>query len=114
MKSEIKKPWGTFEILEEGTKHSVKKITVVPGGKLSLQSHRHRTEHWIIAQGEADIIIDEKIYKLKENQNIFIPQGAKHRLMNNTDEKLIVIEMWYGDILEENDIIRFEDIYGRK
>ena len=113
MKSIVNKPWGSFEIIDEGEKYTVKKIIVYPGGKLSLQSHEHRSEHWLIASGVAEIIIGEKIYNLKENDNIFIPRGSKHRLANLGSENLIVIEMWFGDKLDENDIKRFEDIYNR-
>ena len=113
MKNIANKPWGSFEIIDEGKKYTVKKIIVNPGGQLSLQSHDHRSEHWLIAEGRAEIIIDEKIYNLGENENIFIPLGAKHRLSNKSTAKLIVIETWYGDKLDENDINRFEDIYGR-
>jgi len=113
MKSIVNKPWGSFEIIDEGEKYKVKKIIVYPGGKLSLQSHEHRSEHWLIASGVAEIIIGEKIHYLKENDNIFIPRGSKHRLANLGSDNLIVIEMWFGDKLDENDIKRFEDIYNR-
>ena len=113
MKSIVEKPWGSYQVLEEGTHYIVKKIIVNPGGKLSLQSHQHRSEHWIIAEGEAEVTINDEIKTLKENETIFIPQGFKHRLANKTDTKLIIIEFWYGDILDENDIERFEDIYER-
>ena len=113
MKSVVNKPWGSFKIIDEGTKHTVKKIIVHPEGKLSLQSHKHRSEHWLIASGSAEVILDEKIHSLGENDNIFIPQGSKHRLTNLGSDNLIVIEMWFGDILDENDIKRFQDIYDR-
>ena len=113
MKTIVKKPWGSFIIIDEGKKYTVKKIIVNPGGQLSLQSHEHRCEHWLIAEGNAEVIIDDKTYNLKENDNIFIPQGAKHRLANWDSQNLVVIEMWFGDNLDENDIKRFEDIYKR-
>ena len=113
MKTIVKKPWGSFQILDEGKKYTIKKIIVNPGGQLSLQSHQHRSEHWLIAEGNAEIIINENTYNLKENDNIFIPIGAKHRLANWDKKKLIVIEMWFGNILNENDIKRYEDIYKR-
>ena len=113
MKSIVNKPWGSFEIIDEGKKYTVKKIIVNPGGQLSLQSHEHRSEHWLIAEGKAEVIIDEKTYNLIENDRIFIPIGAKHRLTNRGSQNLIVIEMWFGDNLEENDIKRYEDIYDR-
>ena len=113
MKSIVNKPWGSFEIIDEGEKYTVKKIIVHPGGKLSLQSHEHRSEHWLIASGVAEITIAEKIYNLKENDNIFIPRGSKDRLANLGSDNLTVIEMWFGDKLDENDIKRYEDIYNR-
>jgi len=113
MKSIVEKPWGSYQILEDGTHYTVKKIIVNSGGKLSLQSHQHRSEHWIIAEGEAIVTINDDMKVLKENETIFIPKGFKHRLANETDKKLIIIEFWYGNILDENDIKRFEDIYKR-
>ena len=113
MKSNVNKPWGSFEIIDKGKKYTVKKIIVNSGGQLSLQSHKHRSEHWLIAEGNAEVIIDEKTYNLIENDTIFIPRGAKHRLTNRGSENLIVIEMWFGDNLDENDIKRYEDIYER-
>ena len=113
MKSIVEKPWGSYQVLEKGTRYTVKKIIVNPRGKLSLQSHQHRSEHWIIAEGEAEVTINEEIKILKENETIFIPRGSNHRLANELAKKLIVIELWYGDILDEKDIKRFEDIYER-
>ena len=113
MNSITEKPWGSFEILKSGKKFLVKKIFVKPGGVLSLQSHEHRSEHWIVAEGEAEVTIDKKVINLKENENIFIPKGAIHRMANRKDRDLVIIEMWYGDRLDENDIKRFEDIYER-
>ncbi len=113
MNSITEKPWGSFEILKSGKKFLVKKIFVKPGGVLSLQSHEHRSEHWIVAEGEAEVTIDKKVINLKENENIFIPKGAIHRMANRKDRDLVIIEMWYGDNLDENDIKRHEDIYER-
>jgi len=113
MKTIVNKPWGSFEIINEGKKYTVKKIIVNPGGQLSLQSHKHRSEHWLIAEGNAEVVINEETFNLNENQHIFIPQGAKHRLANRGHKTLIVVEMWFGDNLDENDINRYEDIYNR-
>ena len=113
MNSITEKPWGSFEILKSGNKFLVKKIFVKPGGVLSLQSHEHRSEHWIVAEGEAEVTIDKKVINLKENENIFIPKGAIHRMANRKDHDLVIIEMWYGDNLDEKDIKRYEDIYER-
>ena len=113
MNSITEKPWGSFEILQSGKKFLVKKIFVKPGGVLSLQSHEHRSEHWIVAEGEAEVTIDKKVINLNENENIFIPIGAIHRMANRKDRDLVIIEMWDGDHLDENDIKRYEDIYER-
>ena len=113
MKSIVNKPWGSFEIIYEGEKYIVKKIIVNPGGQLSLQSHEYRSEHWLIAEGNAEVIINDETFNLVENQHIFIPQGSKHRLANRGDQNLVVIEMWFGDNLDEDDIKRYEDIYKR-
>ena len=102
-----------WPIASYGEKYTVKKITVIPGGSLSLQSHEHRSEHWVIAQGTAEVIINDNTHIIKENHHIFIPKGSKHRLTNKNNETLIVIEMWYGEILDESDIKRYEDIYDR-
>tara|TARA_Y100000768_G_C23957573_1_gene673616 strand:+ start:722 stop:1066 length:345 start_codon:yes stop_codon:yes gene_type:complete len=113
MNSITKKPWGSFEILNFGKKYLLKKIIVKPGGVLSLQNHIYRSEHWIVAEGEAEITIDDRVINLKENENIFIPKETIHRIANKSKEELIIIELWYGDKLDENDINRFEDIYKR-
>ncbi len=113
MNSITEKPWGSFEILKSGKKFLVKKIFVKPGGVLSLQSHEHRSEHWIVAEGEAEVTIDKKVINLKENENIFIPKGAIHRMANRKDRDLVIIEMSDGNNLNENDIKRYEDIYER-
>jgi len=113
MKSIVEKPWGSYQVLEQGTRYTVKRIIVNPRGKLSLQSHQHRSEHWIIVEGEAVVTINDEIKTLKENETIFIPRGSNHRLANELAKKLIVIELWYGDILDEKDIERLEDIYER-
>ena len=109
MKNIVNKRWGSYEVIIEGKKHTVKKLTIEPGCQLSLQSHEGRSEHWLVAEGKAEVIINDETYNLIENQHIFIPQGAKHRLANRGDQTLVVIEMWFGKILDENDIKRYED-----
>ena len=113
MNSIFQKPWGSYKVLEKGKNHLVKNILVKPGGKLSLQNHEHRAEHWIVVSGTATVTIDEKISNIKKNESIFIPKLSKHRLENNQKEDLNIIEVQYGDILSEDDIIRYEDIYNR-
>lgn len=114
MESIVLKPWGSYQIIEQGDKYLIKRIIVKPGGKLSLQSHQYRSEHWIVVQGEAEVTINNDIKVLSSNENIFIPLQAKHRLANNSSEDLILIEVWYGDNLHEEDIFRYEDIYNRE
>ena len=111
MNSIVEKPWGYFEILKSGKKFLVKKLFVKPGGMLSLQSHAHRAEHWIVAEGEVEVTLNDKTINLVENENIFIPKGAVHRIANTGSKDLIIIEMWYGEILDENDIKRYDDNY---
>ena len=113
MNFKVDKPWGSYEILKSGKNYLVKKIYVKPGGVLSLQSHQNRSEHWIIAEGTAEVTLNDKISNLNENENIFIPKKTIHRIANKSDSVLIIIEMWYGDKLDENDIRRYEDIYKR-
>ena len=109
MKTIVNKPWGSYQIIDEGNNYLVKKIWVKPHSKLSLQSHKHRSEHWVVVQGTAEVTINDKISVLELNKNIFIPLEAKHRLANNYNKDLIVIEVWYGEILEEEDITRYDD-----
>ena len=113
MNSIVQKPWGSYKILEQNGNYLVKNILVKPGGKLSLQSHEHRSEHWVIVKGSAIVTIDETIKTLKMNESIYIHKKSKHRLENEGKENLIVIEIQFGNILEENDIIRYDDIYNR-
>ena len=109
MNSIIQKPWGSYQILEKNKNHLVKNIIVKPGAALSLQSHKHRSEHWVVVQGTAEVTINDKISILEPNKNIFIPSEAKHRLANNYNNDLIIIEVWYGKILDEEDITRYDD-----
>ena len=113
MKSIVLKPWGSYEVIKISERYTIKKILVTSNGRLSLQSHKHRSEHWVVVQGEAEITLGNELKTLKVNESIFIPLGEKHRLANNKKEDLVVIEVWYGEVLDENDIIRYEDIYNR-
>ena len=113
MKSIVNKPCGSYRIIDQGENFIVKNIVVKPHAKISLQSHKHRSEHWVIVEGRAEVTINDKITTLGPNQSTYIPSDAKHRLANNYDNNLILIEVWYGDTLDEEDIIRYEDIYNR-
>jgi len=107
------RPWGSYEKLHSGDGFQVKHITVKPGGKLSLQRHEKRSEHWTVVAGRAIVTCDDKVFPLEENQSTFIPLGAKHRLENPGDAPLHLIEVQCGDYLGEDDIVRFDDVYGR-
>ena len=108
------RPWGSYTTLVEDLLWKVKKIVVYPNQSLSLQSHKHRSEHWIAVNGTAKIEIDNNIYLLEKNQSAFIPKESKHRLSNPNNVPLTLIEVQNGNYLEEDDIIRFEDDYGRE
>ena len=107
------RPWGSFETLFSGDGYKVKRIEVMPGGALSLQSHKYREEHWTVLSGSAWVECETEQFSLDCNESTFIPKGSKHRLSNNIDEPLMVIEVQVGEYLEEDDIERFEDAYGR-
>ena len=107
------RPWGTWEVLDAGDGFCVKRICVTPGNNLSLQSHNFRDEHWIIIKGEAVVTLGEdKLFK-KANDAVFIPAQTKHRIQNDTNDMMEFIEVQTGDNLDESDIIRYEDSYGR-
>ncbi|MEM7289434.1 MAG: cupin domain-containing protein, partial [Pseudomonadota bacterium] len=107
------RPWGKFESLDRSDSHQVKRITVNPGGRLSLQYHFHRSEHWVVVKGTATVTVDDDVQTLGPCQQVFIPQGAVHRLENFTDEPVEIIEVQYGGYLGEDDIVRVEDVYER-
>ena len=107
------RPWGSYLSLAEGSHWQVKKITVNPECSLSLQLHKHRTEHWIVVSGTAQVEIDGKVSSLSKNESTYIPLESKHRLSNKGKEILVLIEVQSGSYLGEDDIIRFEDNYGR-
>lgn len=108
------RPWGSYRVLGEGEGWKTKLITVLPGEKLSRQSHRYRSEHWIVVKGKATTEVGNTITELKISDSQYIDIGQVHRLSNNSDEELEIIEVQIGANLDENDIMRFEDKYGRK
>ena len=108
------RPWGWYDNVDQGEHFKVKRIQVKPGASLSLQMHHHRAEHWIVVKGVAEIHNGDQILMLKENQSTFIPQGQKHRLSNPGLEPLEIIEVQSGSYLGEDDIVRFDDVYGRQ
>lgn len=109
----VHRPWGNYDSLEEGERFQVKRIQVKPGASLSLQKHHHRAEHWIVVSGTAEVTCDDKVFLLGENQSTYIPLGSKHRLRNPGMVPLELIEVQSGSYLGEDDIVRFDDVYGR-
>lgn len=109
----VYRPWGSYESLIVGERFQVKRIVVDPGHTLSLQMHHHRAEHWIVAQGTAEVTCEDKVFILCEDQSTYIPLGHKHRLANPGKIPLELIEVQSGTYLGEDDIVRFEDVYGR-
>lgn len=107
------RPWGHYETLVLSDRFQVKRIVVKPGGKLSLQSHHHRSEHWVVVEGTAKVTVDDNVQLLTENQSVYIPLGAVHRLENPGKIDMVLIEVQTGPYLGEDDILRFEDIYAR-
>jgi len=109
----VSRPWGWYDSIDEDERFKVKRIQVKPGASLSLQMHHHRAEHWIVVKGIAQITNGDQIITLTENQSTYIPQGQTHRLANPGSEPLEIIEVQSGSYLGEDDIVRFEDTYGR-
>lgn len=109
----VYRPWGSYTVLEESANFKIKRIVVNPGAKLSMQMHKHRAEHWVVVSGEATITNNEIEYKLQENQSTYIPQTHRHRLANQSEKPLAIIEVQCGEYVGEDDIVRFEDTYGR-
>jgi len=111
---EVFRPWGSYDSVDAGARFQVKRLTVKPGATLSLQMHHHRAEHWIVVSGTARITCDDKVFLLSENESTYIPVGAKHRIENPGKVPLHIIEVQSGSYLGEDDIVRFEDRYGRQ
>lgn len=111
--TKVYRPWGYFESVDEGVNYQVKRLSVKPKHKLSLQSHQHRSEHWVVVHGEATVTCDDKELVLKPDQSTYIPIGCKHRLANETDDILEVIEVQTGSYLGEDDIVRYDDDFDR-
>ena len=109
----VRRPWGSYTVLEESANFKIKRIVVNPGAKLSMQMHKHRSEHWVVVSGQATITNGEVQFTLNENQSTYIPKTHRHRLENASDEALSIIEVQCGEYVGEDDIVRFEDNYGR-
>ncbi len=110
----VHRPWGTYTTLEEGERFKIKRLVVTPGHSLSLQMHHHRSEHWVVVSGMAAIVNGDREIMLGPNQSTYIPAGCKHRLSNPGKLPLVLIEVQSGEYLGEDDIVRFEDNYGRQ
>lgn len=109
----VHRPWGTYTVLEDSSGYKIKRIEVKPGAALSLQMHHHRSEHWIVVSGTAEVTNGENVFLVRKNESTYIPAGNKHRLVNPGVMNLVMIEVQSGDYLEEDDIVRFDDVYGR-
>ena len=107
------RPWGWYDVIDEGNRYKVKNIEVKPGSSLSLQVHHHRAEHWVVVEGTAMVQLNNDKQLLSENQSTFIPLGCKHRLSNPGKIPLKIIEVQSGPYLDEDDIERFDDNFGR-
>ncbi|MHB1509456.1 MAG: phosphomannose isomerase type II C-terminal cupin domain [Acidimicrobiales bacterium] len=108
------RPWGSYVVLEDAIDHKVKRIVVLPQKRLSLQVHKHRSEHWFIVSGEGAVTVGDAVVTLRHGDSIDIPVGTAHRAENKGDEDLVFIEVQYGESFGEDDIVRLEDDFGRK
>ncbi|HEX5487415.1 MAG TPA: cupin domain-containing protein, partial [Limnobacter sp.] len=110
----VHRPWGTYTVLEDAAGYKIKRIEVKPNASLSLQMHHHRSEHWIVVEGTAEVTNGEAVFLVRKNESTYIPAGNRHRLVNPGKMNLVMIEVQSGDYLEEDDIVRFDDVYGRR
>jgi mannose-1-phosphate guanylyltransferase/mannose-6-phosphate isomerase len=109
----VRRPWGYYDSIDRGERFQVKRIVVAPGGRLSLQLHHHRAEHWVVVRGTALVTRGDESFLLSENESAYIPLGTRHRLENPGKVPLEIIEVQSGSYLGEDDIVRFDDTYGR-
>jgi mannose-6-phosphate isomerase-like protein (cupin superfamily) len=110
----VERPWGHYTVLEKGSRYKIKRIMLHPKAKLSLQLHHHRSEHWVVISGTARVTRGEELFDVHPNESTFIPISAKHRLENTGLIPLHIIEVQNGDYVDEDDIERFDDEYGRE
>lgn len=110
----VYRPWGSYSIIDEGVGFKSKRLTVLPGKRLSAQMHYHRSEHWVVVSGAAKVTVGEEVRILQKGESTFIPAGTKHRLENPGRVVAHLIESQIGDYLEEDDIVRFEDDFRRR
>lgn len=107
------RPWGSYQTLAIAAGYQVKIITIAPGGRLSLQKHRHRSEHWIVASGKPTLTLEDVKREYSVDEYIYIPKEALHRIENFSNENCVLVEVQIGGYLGEDDIVRVEDVYGR-
>lgn len=112
LRSEVR-PWGSWHVIDVDAGYKIKRIHVAPGCRLSLQTHEHRSEHWVVIEGTATASVDGVVSLVEEGQSIDVPQGAAHRLANEGDVELVIVEVQLGRYTGEDDIVRLEDDYGR-
>jgi mannose-1-phosphate guanylyltransferase / mannose-6-phosphate isomerase len=110
----VHRPWGSFTVLDEGKNYKIKRIVVKPQQKLSLQMHHHRCEFWVIIKGCAEVVVGDGVHRIDAGNCVFIPQETVHRLINHDESDVEIFEIQNGSYLEEDDIIRYDDVYGRK
>jgi mannose-1-phosphate guanylyltransferase/mannose-6-phosphate isomerase len=110
---EAHRPWGSYTVLETGPRYKIKRISVAPQQRLSLQRHYHRSEHWTVVQGTANVVVGERELLVHENESVYVPKSAIHRLENPGKVPLEIIEVQVGEYLSEDDIVRYDDVYGR-
>jgi mannose-1-phosphate guanylyltransferase len=109
----VSRPWGTYTVLEEGEHFKIKRICVRPGERLSLQKHMHRSEHWVVVSGMATVTIEDKTFFVRPNESTYISSGTMHRLQNEGNLPLIIVEVQVGEYTGEDDIVRVDDDYKR-
>lgn len=107
------RPWGSWHVIDVADGYKIKRIHVTPGSRLSLQSHEHRSEHWVVIQGVATCEVDGTVTRVSHGESIDVAQGAQHRLGNDGDVELVIVEVQLGGYTGEDDICRYEDDYGR-
>lgn len=107
------RPWGAFFVLEDSNLAKVKRLLVNPGQRLSLQSHKHRDEHWVVVRGIASVTLDDRIVEMRYGDHVFVKRGTRHRIACASTEPVEIIEVQIGDSFEEEDIVRYSDDYGR-
>ena len=113
MSKKVQRPWGYYNLLVKKNEYLIKKIVILPKQSISLQKHNHRSEHWIVLSGKANIVIGTKKTILKESQSAFVPEKQKHKITNNSSEPLVILETQLGKILSEEDIIRYDADYTK-